>query len=234
MCGKFTAMASWREVHSFSQPLTLDSSAGSNDEVVTYTPGRDIPVIVFDRETRERRVERMRWGFPKSRNPYDLLVHARADGIDSKESFAQAFRDGQRGIVVMRTFNEGRDIIGPKGGTSTEQWTIDPQDGTPRGFAFLWRVFEIDRQQRKCCVMVTAPASKLIEPITDRMPAILEDDDWSIWLGEESAELDEVKSVLRTMENVNWKMEREPKKPKSPKKPKPAKPKKAAPEPGLF
>jgi putative SOS response-associated peptidase YedK len=231
MCGKFTAMASWREVHAFSQPLTADTGAGSNDEVVTYTPGRDLPVIVFDRETRQRRVEPMRWGFPKSRNPYDLHVHARSESIDSTDAFAQAFRDGQRGIVVMRTFNEGREVVGPKGGTSTEQWTIDPQDGVPRGFAFLWRVFVIDGQHRKCCVMVTVPASKLIEPVTDRMPAILEDDDWSIWLGEESAEPDEVKSVLRTMEGVNWKIAPEAKKTKPAKKPAPVK---LGPEPELF
>lgn len=54
-----------------------------------------------------------------------------------------------------------------------------------------------------CCVMVTVPASQLISPVTDRMPAILGGDDWSVWLEEESAEMDEVKSALRTVEGVN-------------------------------
>jgi len=57
----------------------------------------------------------------------------------------------------------------------------------------------------------TVPASKLIEPIADRTPAILEDEDWSVWLGKESAELDHVKATLRTVEGVNWKMAKEPK-----------------------
>jgi putative SOS response-associated peptidase YedK len=127
----------------------------------------------------------------------------------------------------MRTFNEGMEVVGPKGGTSTEQWTIDPQDGLPRGFAFIWQEFQIDGRTTPCCIMATVPASKLIEPVTDRMPAILEDDDWSVWLGEESAELDEVKATLRTMEGVNWKMAREPKQPKKART-------KPAPEPGLF
>ena len=61
------------------------------------------------------------------------------------------------------------------------------------------------------CVMVTVPASGLISPITDRMPAILEDADWSTWLGEIPASPDAVKAVLKTMEGVNWKMEKEPK-----------------------
>jgi len=54
---------------------------------------------------------------------------------------------------------------------------------------------------------------------------------WSIWLGEESAESDEVKSVLRTMEGVNWKIAPEAKKTKAGKKPPPPKPE---PQPGLF
>jgi len=35
MCGKFTAMASWRQVHDFSQPPTAE---GGDDDVVTYRP----------------------------------------------------------------------------------------------------------------------------------------------------------------------------------------------------
>ena len=97
--------------------------------------------------------------------------------IDEKPTFADAFREGQRGIVVMHTFNEGLEL--PNG--KTEQWTIDPGDGIPRGFAFLWRRFDLPGMPLPlyACVMVTVTASKLIMPITNRMPAILEDEDWS-------------------------------------------------------
>jgi hypothetical protein len=49
------------------------------------------------------------------------------------------------------------------------------------------------------------PGDQLIAPITDRMPAILEDADWATWLGETAASPAEVKATLRTMEGVNWK-----------------------------
>src|SRR4030088_938135 len=69
MCGKFTALASWSEVVAFSQPLA-ESGGGegpgggedSNDEIVTYRVGGLLPVIVWDAETRARRVVKMRWG----------------------------------------------------------------------------------------------------------------------------------------------------------------------------
>jgi hypothetical protein len=67
MCGKFTALASWREVVAFSQPLAEigggegpSGDEGSNDEIVTDRVGRLLPVIVWDAETRARQVVKMR------------------------------------------------------------------------------------------------------------------------------------------------------------------------------
>lgn len=229
MCGKFTAMASWRKVWDFSQPLTSGAGDGPREEIVTYRPMSALPVIVFDRDAGQRRVVPMRWGFPHRNNPMRPdPIHARSETIDEKAAFRGAFLNGQRGIVVMRTFNEGEDV-----GSRTVQWTIDPGDGIPRGFAFLWRRFELPNAPAPvfACVMVTVPASRLISPITDRMPAILEDADWPTWLGENPASPDAIKAVLNTMEGVNWKMETEPKKPKGAP---PAKPPETIRSPGLL
>lgn len=211
MCGKFTAMASWRRVVSFARSFA--AAAGAPDETVTYRPMAVLPVIVYDRNARRRRIVAMRWGFPAQNNfltPKHL--HARSETIDSTQAFAPLFHAGKRCIVVMKTFNEGLEL--PNG--KTEQWTIDPCDGVPRGFAFLWQGYEMQgvKEPLLASVMVTVPASKLIAPITDRMPAILEDADWPTWLGENDASAGEVKAVLSTMEGVNWKMEREAKPPK--------------------
>jgi putative SOS response-associated peptidase YedK len=150
----------------------------------------------------------MRWGLPAANNFLTPKhIHVRSETIDTAQAFAPLFHAGRRGIVVMKTFNEGLDL--PNG--RTEQWTIDPSDGIPRGFAFLWQGYEMEgaREPLLCCVMVTVPASKLIAPITDRMPAILDDADWATWLGETDASPADVKAVLRTVEGVNWKMDRE-------------------------
>jgi putative SOS response-associated peptidase YedK len=72
-------------------------------------------------------------------------------------------------------------------------------------------------------VMVTVPANKLIAPITDRIPAILEDADWNTWLGANDATAEQAQTVLKPMEGVSWKAEPEPKKsrPTKPAKPTP-------------
>jgi putative SOS response-associated peptidase YedK len=232
MCGKFSALASWREVVAFSQPLTEgggdgEPGDGSNDEIVTFRVGGLLPVIVWDAAARQRRVVKMRWGFPDPRDwRRPRPIHGRAETIDSKEPFRKPFHSGQRGIVVFRTFNEGEEVAKPSGKTETRQWTIDPRDGLPRGFAFVWNRFAIADLPvpMLACVMVTVPANDLIRRTvksleTDpRMPAILEDDAWSIWLGEDDATPAAATSLLKTMEGVNWQAAPEPKKPK-PRKP---------------
>jgi putative SOS response-associated peptidase YedK len=200
---------------------------GSNDEIVTYRVGSLLPVIVWDAETRARRVVKMRWGFPDPRDwRRPRPIHARSETIDGKEPFRTPFHAGQRGIVVFRTFNEGEEVVKPSGRTETRQWTIDPRDGQPRGFAFVWRRFEISDLPAPmlACVLATVPANELIrrtiksQEDDPRMPAILEDDAWSTWLGEGDATPATAKAVLRTMEGVNWQAAPEPKKPR-PRKP---------------
>jgi putative SOS response-associated peptidase YedK len=232
MCGKFTSQASWREVFDFSQPLTSGGGGGEGDggadEVVTYRVGSQLPVIVWDAEAGRRRIVPMRWGFPSPRDwRRPQPIHARSETVDIKEPFKTPFHAGQRGIVAFRTFNEGKQVEKPSGATETQQWTIDPQDGQPRGFAFVWRRFEIKDLPAPmlACVMATVPASELIrrsingEEEDPRMPAILEDFSvWPTWLGEDGATPAAAKALLKTMEGVNWTTAPEPKKPRPPRK----------------
>lgn len=250
MCGKFTAQASWREVVSFSQPLTQGVGGGAsgdeaigkdaggsdwgaeddggndggNDGIVTYRVGAAVPMIVWDAAARGRRVVPMRWGFPDPRDwRRPRPIHARSETIDIKEPFRAPFHAGHRGIVVFRTFNEGEEIFKPTGRPETRQWTIDPQDGRPRGFAFVWRRYAIEGQPAPLlfCVMATVPANELIRRTVKggeddpRMPAILDDDAWAAWLGEDGAAQASSKALLKTMEGVNWTSAPEPRKPRS-------------------
>jgi len=203
MCGKFTAMSAWAEVVAFSQPL---SGRGEDDREVTYRVVDNLPVIVLDIVAGTRRVVPMRWGFP---DPQDWRrprpIHARSESIDTTKAFAQAFRDGQRGIVLMKTFNEAPDVKGP-----TVQHTVTPD--TVLAAAFVWRRFNIAESPTPmfACVLVTVPANKLISALpTDRMPAFLAPEDWEVWLGEKPATPDEIKACLKTMEGVRWTMARE-------------------------
>lgn len=225
MCGKFTAKVSWTEVIDYiwtpPVPGEADDSACAREDVPVRshedvlertqddTPTRTyrvmdlLPVIVLDGD--QRRVHPMRWGFPDAKDARrPQPIHARAEGIDTTRAFADAFKDGQRGIVIAQTFNEAPDIRGP-----AIQHTITP--GAPVGIAVIWRRFEVPAMGTLfACCMVTVAANRLIAGLpTDRMPAILGPDDWATWLGEGDATPDDAKACLRTVEDVRWTMTRE-------------------------
>ena len=180
---------------------------GDNDRVVTYRVMDNLPVIVWDRVEGKRRVVPMRWGWPRPDYHWKIPrhIHARGETID-KKLFAAVFREGQRGIVAMRTFNEAPNLRG-----TPAQHTITPGEMGAIGVAFLWRQFEVPEiaATAAACVMVTVPANKLIATLpTNRMPAVLADEDWDMWL---RGTPDEAKACLKTVEGVRWTMTKEEK-----------------------
>lgn len=214
MCGKFTAMASWADVVDFSDAFTAASGAGDNDQPVGFRVMSELRVIIWDREQRKRRVVPMRWGYPRRgnwRSPDP--IHARSETIDSKPSFAPAFLAGQRGIVLVKTFNEGKQISP----TVTEQHTIMFADEQASAIAMLFDTFPIRdlAEPLRACVMVTVPANALIRTLTtehavsDRMPAFLTKEDWETWLGQTDATPEQAKACLRTVEGIRWTMTKE-------------------------
>ena len=218
MCGKFTQMASWREVHAYSQFLSA-----SDGPIETVMPMRFANVLILDADGR-RTVKPMRWGFARAsaKNPSGRPdhIHARAETIDTKPTFRDAFLH-RRGLLVVRSFNEGKELSP----TKTEQHVLTPKDGKPLGIAVIWEGWTHPSEgELQTFVMVTVPPNALIGSITDRMPAIIPPEHWSTWLGEAPATPAELKALLTVFEG-DFDMRRESK---------PARPKASDAQPDLF
>jgi putative SOS response-associated peptidase YedK len=214
VCGKFTAMASWAQVVAFSQPLTADRYECANDEPVTLKVMQQLNVIVWDPELKARKVVQMRWGFPHPKNwRVPQPIHARSETIDELKTFRAPFLAGKRGIVLMRTFNEGKQVTASK----CEQWTIDPIPAYMTGAAFIFDSFTSPDLSAPflACALVTVPANALIRSLStehaeaDRMPAFLHPNDWATWLGESVNDPASAKACCKTVEGLRWKMTRE-------------------------
>ncbi len=206
-------MMSWRDVHDYS-----DFLAANTGPAETATPMRFAHIVRLNGQGARETVP-MRWGFMglRAKNPSGPPehVHARSETLDERPTFRAAFANA-RGLLVVKTFNEGKEIAPRK----TEQHTITPRDGKPIGIAVLWERWEHPEQgELLTFVMVTTPANRLISSITDRMPAVLAPEHWAKWLGEEPATPAELKALLQPFEG-DWNMEAQSRPPK----PKPAKP----------
>lgn len=200
MCGKFTQMATWEEVVAFSRPL---AAIPEGAPATVSTPMR-IAWVMRLGEDGQRELAPMRWGFSKPGNPSFKPdhMHARAETIDTRPTFAEAFAE-RRGIVLVETFNEGEALDTGR----TRQWVISPKDRKPIAIAVIWQEWVADTGSEPTFVMVTVPPNPLIARITDRMPAILRQEDWGVWLGEVDAPMKDVKALLRTFDDEgNWAM----------------------------
>lgn len=201
MCGKFTQMMAW------STLVELSDLIGSVEHgpTETATPMRVASIIRLDKNGR-RIVARQRWGLvpPGSRDPSigTQFIHARGETIDTRPTYRDAFLH-RRGLLVVRTFNEGKEITP----TKTEQYVVTPRDGKPIAIAVIWeRWGEPHAGSLETFAMVTTAANTLIGTITDRMPAVIPPEHWSKWLGEEPASVDELKTILQPFEG-DWDME---------------------------
>jgi putative SOS response-associated peptidase YedK len=234
MCGKFTQMASWAEVVEYANLF----GASVNDSERLFTPMRAVPVVHLNDGQPPRLATPMVWGFTdRKRNGFRVPkhMHARGETVDRLPTFAEAFRY-RRGITFAKTFNEGKEIDvlyddgTPNGKKWTQQWVMKPKDGKPIIIAVIYDMFHVDpaRGDEFEFVQVTTPANASIEPITDRMPLLLREEDVALWLGETNGSIEDVKALIKTFEfdPAEWDIiiEDPSKKPPRPRKPKPKTP----------
>ena len=130
-----------------------------------------------------RRMGPMRWGFLPSW--YDsptggpLLINARAETIADKPAFAQAVR-ARRCLIPASGFYEWTlDADGKR-----LPWYIAPKEGGLLAFAGIWQVWERGPERHVTCAVVTVGANATMARLHERMPVILDPQDWALWLGE--------------------------------------------------
>jgi putative SOS response-associated peptidase YedK len=244
MCGKFTALMSWRELHRLSDLIgKSDVAAGEGvivaagdpvpapvDEVVLQTPMRLAPVVCLN-DNGERTVIPMRWGWVDSNTSDPLkkpgMMHARGETADIKPLWKQAFAN-TRGVTFVQTFNVGEELPGGR----VKQWTCRRADGQPLAIAVIWEKWVHPKfGSLHTYVPVTTLSPEIVHTKDDRFPVLLDnDEDIAFWLGETGAPLEEIKTLVRIYDGAL--IVEEEKKDEPAKKPKTRA--KSAEQPSLF
>lgn len=141
------------------------------------------PVAVVISAEGRRRLGPMRWGFVprwyKALNDGPLLFNARGESLAEKPAFAEAARK-RRCLIPASGFYEWT-----KEGDTRLPWYITRADGDPMVFAGVWQGWISPEGSRiASCAIVTAAATGRMADLHDRVPVVLEPDDWPLWLGE--------------------------------------------------
>jgi putative SOS response-associated peptidase YedK len=120
------------------------------------------------------------------------LINARAETVENKPSFKNAFRK-RRCLIVADGFYEWK-----REGKSKMPLYFYLKSHQPFGFAGLYETWlSTDKKEINTCVIITITANELIAPVHDRMPVILSDEQERIWLDSDAADVSILKSILK-------------------------------------
>ena len=165
--------------------VKLFDATPSNDlpDVPNYNICPTTQVHVVTSADGTRRLQSMRWGFLphwyKAPNGGPLLINTRSETIAEKPAFRDACRN-RRCLIVASGFYEWKRVEGQ----TPLPWWVLRSDGAPMAFAGVWQNWGTGDEARPTCAIVTTAANKAMEPIHHRLPVILEEADWPLWLGE--------------------------------------------------
>lgn len=186
MCGRFTLHLSPEllgTVFGVKTPLQLPPR-------YNIAPSQKVPVV---RETGEggRSLDELVWGLVPSwaKDPAigNRMINARAETVHEKPSFRHALRQ-RRCIIPASGYYEWT-----KAGDSKQPWYITLQDGDPMGLAGLWESWRSPSGDalETFCILTTA-ANSLMATIHDRMPVILPQTEYGIWLSRNDDNLENI------------------------------------------
>jgi len=156
--------------------------------IYNVAPSMTMPVVV---RHSPNSIEHARWGFlptwaagkPGARE----LINARDDRLLGSRTFRAAL-GSSRCIVPATGFYEWRKV-----GTRKVPYHIKRTDDALFGFAGLL----LAHKGQPAYVIITTSPNRTMEPIHDRMPAILAPDDEDMWLDPDMAEPEALVQLLR-------------------------------------
>lgn len=194
MCGRFSIT---------TRPDAMRALFGYLDEPdfpprYNIAPSQPVPIVV--REQGRRRFLLVRWGLVPSwakELPQSLLINARAETIAEKPSFRGAFRH-HRALMPADGFYEWQaggpknTKMGPK-----QPFYIRRRDRKPFAMAAVWDTWmPSGGSELDSCAIVTTEANETLKPVHHRMPVILDEKDWDLWLDPAATER-ELLALLR-------------------------------------
>ncbi len=137
----------------------------------------------------------LRWGLvPHWAREPDLkgrtLINARSETAAEKPSFRDSLHF-RRCLVLADGFYEWQ----PAGRRKQPYW-IHLADERPFAFAGLWDRWTGEGEPLESCTILTTEANEALRPLHDRMPVILDADQYESWIDPDTP-LREVESLLR-------------------------------------
>jgi putative SOS response-associated peptidase YedK len=190
MCGRFTLRARAKDVGELLQIMDV----GELHARYNIAPSQEIAAVRQGAQGRE--LVPMRWGLIPSwaedaKIGYQL-INARSETAATKPAFRSAFR-ARRCLVPADGFYEWQKTEAKK----KQPFFIRMKKDAPFAFAGLWEVWQGPEKPITSCTILTTSANSVVQSIHDRMPVILNREDYDQWLSPDIQNPEMVQGLLR-------------------------------------
>ena len=179
MCGRCVLIS---DLSVIAEDFDIQEISASFSPSRNVSPGQQIPAVI--RRDNKNILATFLWGlipsWAKDPSIGARLINARAETVNEKSSFKNAFRQ-RRCLIVADGFyewkNEGKKKI---------PYYFYLKSGKPFGFAGLYESWLApEKKTVETCTIITTQANSLIQPIHGRMPVIIPGNQEEIWLKNE-------------------------------------------------
>lgn len=177
MCGRYTQTKSGEAI---AQTFGL---ASAPDLPPRYNIAPTQPVAAIAQPAAEREYRIFQWGlvpsWSKDPSISSRMINARSETVAEKPSFRAPFKR-RRCLVVTDGFYEWQRTGSNR---KKQPFYIQMADQAPFGFAGLWEKWEGgDGSYLETCTILTTEPNELMTSIHNRMPVILQPEDYDLWL----------------------------------------------------
>jgi putative SOS response-associated peptidase YedK len=194
MCGRF-ALGTF----TFGEIASLLRAEPSPAVIDRFRPSYNIAptddVLGAAQRNDDRRLDLFRWGLVPSwsRDPGAGVrsINARAETVRDKSLFRSAF--ARRRLLIPASGYFEWQVVGKR----KQPYYFTRRDGQPVVFAGLYEVWRANKDDAwlLTCAIIVGPANEDGRDVHDRMPIVLEADEWNTWL-DPDLDLDHAAAML--------------------------------------
>jgi len=184
------------------------------DEVLTeelplrwnVAPSQPVYAVISSSDGSLRRLASLRWGlvpnWAKDPSMGNRFINARAETADINGAFRSAF-ERRRCLVPANGFFEWEHPLGPKGRRQRGQpYHARTEDGSVLALGGLWEVwYDAEDVPLRTVTIMTTAANSVIGRIHDRMPVIVDNSMWDVWLAPRPLAETESRTLLAPASN---------------------------------
>jgi putative SOS response-associated peptidase YedK len=181
MCGRFTLRTPIKDVAELFDLSGFDPQpAGRELARYNIAPTQEIAAVRWHPERQGRELAWLRWGLVPSwaDDPAigNQLINARAETVATKPAFREAFRT-RRCLVPADGFYEWK-----RQNRAKQPYYIRLRDDRPFAFAGLYERWHRGGSAIESCTIITTDSNDLVGTIHNRMPVILDRQQFAAWL----------------------------------------------------